>query len=98
MVVQVTEATRFGVTNGRTTRTGRIVEAQFLVNASSDRTCETLEASIWGTPETTLVDAKEDHLGEFSPSLYRHYQALGPPTVNALLDAICFAGASGSAR
>jgi hypothetical protein len=98
VVVQVTEATRFGVANGRTTRTERIVEARFLVNANSHPSCRRLDSTLWEAPTATLLDAAEDHLGEFSPSLYRHYRALGPPPVNALVDDICFPGAAGSAH
>jgi hypothetical protein len=74
VLVQVSEATGFGLTNGRSTHASRIAEARFFVNVAPQ--CrESLPFLL--VPEATLRDAAEDHLGEFEPTSYLYYRELG---------------------
>jgi hypothetical protein len=77
VVIQLSASTRFGLTNGRSTSTGRINEARYFVNAKPS--CQRFETLILQEPMTTLRDAAEDHLGEFEPTSYRYYRGLGAP-------------------
>ena len=91
LAVQVTVATGFGLTNGRALSKFQNEEAQILVNGvnhrlSNSRHCQLVSAFLWqiGGPKEflpTLHDAVEDQLGEFRPSSYRYYRALGPPSL-----------------
>ncbi len=84
LVVQVTAATRFGVTNGQATHQALTDTARIVVNADRVSTqllrCE-LYVELYFEPALSparLEDAREDHLGEFRPSSYRYYRQLGP--------------------
>ena len=77
VVIQVSESTRFGLTNGRSTSTVRINEARYFVNAKPS--CQRFETLFLQEPMTTLRDAAEDHLGEFEPTSHRYYRGLGAP-------------------
>jgi hypothetical protein len=87
LVVQVTGATGFGLTNGRAISMSLTEEARLIVNLdrvpSQERLCEEYvefaDQSAWSTSKMSA--AAEDHLGEFLPSLYRYYQELGPPAL-----------------
>jgi hypothetical protein len=73
----VSESTRFGLTNGRSTSTARNDEARYFVNVKPS--CQRFETLFLQEPMTRLRDAAEDHLGEFEPTSYRYYRGLGAP-------------------
>jgi hypothetical protein len=77
VVIQVSESTRFGLTNGASTSTGRINEARYFVN--DKLSCQKFETLLLQEPTATLRDAAEDHLGEFEATSYRYYRELGAP-------------------
>jgi hypothetical protein len=88
LAVQVTVATGFGLTNGRAFSKYQSGVAQIFVNAnvnhqqlSSSRFCQLLSVTLYPQPGEIkgLHEAIEDRLGEFRPSSYRYFGALGPP-------------------
>ena len=88
LVVQVTGATEFGLANGETTRMSRTEQAQLAVNLDQvprnpEWRCEVF-AEFQFQPSWSLErvrDAARSQLGEFRPTLYRHYRELGLPTL-----------------
>jgi hypothetical protein len=85
LVVQVTGATGFGLTNGRAVSESLTDQARLLVNLDRvpvrERTCE-YEVEFFyqaGWAASRIRTATEDHLGEFLPSSYRSYREQGPP-------------------
>ena len=79
---QVSAATAFGVSNGRTIRAERTSEARNFANFRPS--CSTTLSGVIAEPESTLRDAVEDQLGEYGPTSYRYYRELGPtPTIIA---------------
>jgi hypothetical protein len=92
LVVQVTAATGFGIRNGQVTRTTLNDDARFVLNENrvpkQYNLCEEYIVLLFqpGALEHRSFslwfrDAEEEQLGEFRPSSYRYYRALGPPAV-----------------
>ena len=83
LVVQVTVATGFGLTNGRATSTWRDQNARLLVlmqfGLTKEVACELFLNSPFGEPQELTRDAVADQLGEFSPGSEHYYRELGPP-------------------
>jgi hypothetical protein len=77
---QAVVATDVGLTAARNTKTYQIDGARLATNLSrvprQYRDCELTKYLI---PVDEVRGAAEDHLGEFSPTVYRHYRKLGPP-------------------
>jgi hypothetical protein len=77
---QAAVATSVGLTAARNTQTYQIDGARLVTNLDrvphQYRVCELTRYLI---PDGDVRDAAQDHLGEFSPAVYRHYRALGPP-------------------
>jgi hypothetical protein len=77
VVVQVIASTTFGLSNGRGGSAVRTEFAQLFVNASP--TCVIMQSlPFYIHPEPVLRASAEDHLGEWGPTTYRHFRALGP--------------------
>jgi hypothetical protein len=87
LVVQVTEATAFGLMEGRATSESLTDEARLAVNLDRVPTNEVLcEQYVEYFPQVVWSyskarDASEDHLGEFLPASYRYYRTLGLPAL-----------------
>lgn len=83
LVVQVTVATGFGLTNGLATSTSRNQNARLLVSGQFGLTkevaCELFLYDPFGEPQEYTRDAVADQLGEFSPGSDHYYHELGPP-------------------
>ena len=84
LVVQVTAATGFGLTNGRSTSAKRTVEALTFVHFVANHplpykdlspACQAL-LTLLTENQAALRDAAKDHLGEFEPASYRHYLSI----------------------
>jgi hypothetical protein len=83
LVVQVTVATGFGLSNGSATSTWRVQNARLLVlkefGLTKEVYCELLLNDPFGEPPKATRDAVADQLGEFSPGSAHYYHELGPP-------------------
>jgi hypothetical protein len=89
LVVQAWVATGFGLANGRQNRGFLNNQARLVVNLdrvpAQDRSCELNDVlslglgSGWRQGATPLVQAADDHLGEFQPNSFSYYRRLGPP-------------------
>ena len=87
LVGQIAQSTDFGLVNGAAAQRMFTLEARLWVNLDrvpiADRRCE-VDQILWAG----LFDASapripvEDHLGEFGPSAYRYYRAMGPPPLD----------------
>jgi hypothetical protein len=85
LVVQVTGATGFGLTNARTVSMSLTEEARLIVNEdrvpSQNRYCETYVEfgyqAAWSASKMRIAAAEQ--LGEFRPTSYRYFRELGPP-------------------
>jgi hypothetical protein len=86
LTVQVTEATEFGLTNGRAVSESLTTEARLVVNEDrvpkKDLPCALVTELFFlqpGWSPSRIEDAREGQLGELDPSSYRYYRELGPP-------------------
>ena len=86
LVVQVTVATGFGLTNARTASSQRNAEALLFVSFVADypslyNGMSSACRAVWGlslaVPAAMIRDAANDQLGEFQPALDRHYLSVG---------------------
>ncbi len=84
LVVQIAQSTDFGLVNGAAAHRMFTLEARLWVNLDrvpiADRSCEVariLDTGLFvgGPPPQPAYD----HLGEFGPSTYLYYRAMGPP-------------------
>ncbi len=77
VVVQSSEATRFGMTNGRSINMLWTIEARDYVNIYPS--CNLFKyVPDLNVSEATLLDSAEDHLGPYGSTTYRHFRELGP--------------------
>ena len=77
LVVQVTEATAFGVSNARNGSSVRIAYNRLYVN--SYPSCVIVRRfPVFVVAEAELRDGAEDHLGEWGPTTYHYFRELGP--------------------
>ena len=84
LAVQIAQSTEFGLVNGAAADRMFTLEARLWVNLDrvppADRSCEVariLDTGLFvGGPSPIPAD---DHLGEFGPSTYLYYRAMGPP-------------------
>ena len=84
LVIQIAESSEFGLVNGAAAHRMFTLEARLWVNLDrvpiADRSCEVdriLDTGLFvGGPSPIPA---EDHLGEFGPSTYAYYRAMGPP-------------------
>jgi hypothetical protein len=83
LVVQVTVATGFGLTNGLATSTWRTQDARLLVSMqlkpTKELACQIFLYYPTGEPQQDSRDAVADQLGEFAPNSDHYYHELGPP-------------------
>jgi hypothetical protein len=87
VVIQVSDSTSFGLSNGRDAYDLFTTDARLWVNLdrvpAQDRSCEinlVLDTNLFtGGPPW---EPAKDHLGEFGPSSYHHYRELGPPPLS----------------
>lgn len=90
VVVQIWQATSFGLNNARVNRSLRATSAQLFVNLDrvppGIRPCAILGA-LYLQPGSQpsffrkLGDANADRLGQFEPAASHHYRQLGPPAL-----------------
>jgi hypothetical protein len=86
LVVQVIVATGFGLTNGRANKAEMVDLARLLsINPSVEQNTSSqcrlaldFQRVYMGAFAPRLSAAIADHLGEFRPTLYHYYRALGP--------------------
>jgi hypothetical protein len=85
LIVQVIEASGFGLRSGRATSESLTNQARLVVNVDrvpvKEEVCEYFADFLYqaGWSPEKVSAAAEDHLGEFLPSSYRSFRAQGPP-------------------